>query len=98
MNQNTSYEMAETNTLENSCNSFFWQLTGKEKRLYKILSEITTETIIGLSIRHRLSIGSVRGFRDMINELNDQRIDAKKALIKSIGEEAVELIERISRS
>lgn len=103
MNQNTAYEMDNTlemdssNLLENTPD-FFWNLTGKEKKLYKILSEITGETIIGLSIRERLRSGKLGSFRHMIKELNDQRIDAKKALIRAIGKEAVELIERISSS
>lgn len=104
MNQNTynemdnDLEMGCSNFLENSGDSFFWGLSKKEKRLYKILSEITTETIIGLSIHKRLSNRDLGSFRNMIKELNDQRIDAKKALIRAIGAEAVDLIERISYS
>jgi hypothetical protein len=104
MNQNTAYgkmdnnlEMDSSAFLENT-RGFFWQLTGKEKKLYKILSEIESETQFGIQIRAGVSGGSLRDFRDLISELNDQRMVAKRELIKSIGAEAVDLIERISSS
>lgn len=96
MNQNYKYEMDNSDTLENSSDSFFWQLTAKEKKLFKILSETSDQTIIGLSIHSRLSGRSLGRFRDMIKELNEQRLVAKKELIRSIGSEAVDLIGRIS--
>ncbi len=71
-------------------------ISNDEQRLFKILSKTKGGTLIGISIRARLSSGGIRGFREMIKELNEQRIVARKELIRAIGSEAVGLIASLS--
>lgn len=69
-------------------------LSNNEQRLYKILSETKSETLIGISIRERLSSGSIRGFREMIKELKQQYADCgRERMIEVFGIDAVKLIE-----
>lgn len=70
-------------------------LSNNEQRLFKILSQSNSETLISISIRERISSGSVRGFREMIKELHEQSLVAKNELIRAIGSEAVEIIEKV---
>lgn len=69
-------------------------LTKAEERLHKILSQTRGETLIAISIRARISGGSIRSFREMIVELKDQLNDCGKTrMIEVIGSDAVDLLE-----
>lgn len=101
MNKTTAYENrfvipALHRHLVNSSGQPQETFTEKEQKLFKILSKTNGQTLIAISIRNRISSGSIRGFREMIKELNDQRLVAPNELIRAIGREAVDLIASIS--
>jgi hypothetical protein len=68
-------------------------LTQAEEKLYKILSKVRPNTVVGKAIAIGLSSG-VGTFRKLIGELKDQQRDSPALLEKIIGSEAMEIIKR----
>lgn len=70
-------------------------LTQTEKKLYSLLSKVSTNTVIGKAINIGISSG-VGTFRKLISELKDQQRDSPALLEKIIGSDAMEIIKRSS--
>jgi hypothetical protein len=102
MKQNQSLYGNNTDHRNSLPDNMGYSIQGKEtnnekyQRLYKILSQTDHDTAIGYSIREGLSGRNVGGFKKLITELKDQARDARKELVKAIGEEAVSLVESLS--
>lgn len=95
MNQNQQYEMAGI-TDQNHFDNSFRGLSKKEQKLKKALSETKGETLVAISIRERLSGGSVRNFRDMVAEFKQQYDDCgRERMIEVLGIDAVKLLEAL---
>lgn len=98
MNKNQRYE-SNSNHCDSLSADMVYPISGeaeteKEERLREILSQTNGETLIGISIRERLSSGDIRGFREMIKELKQQYNDCgRERMIEVFGIDAVRLIE-----
>lgn len=90
----TAYEMDSIAAMEDSNDNSVRGLSKKEKELFKILSDVKGERLMAISIRTRISSGSIRGFREMIIELKDQMGDCgRERMIEIIGIDGVKLLE-----
>jgi hypothetical protein len=70
-------------------------LTKTERKLHKILSKTSPETILGECIRIALAKKSNEEFRKIIPQLRDQLRDAPALLCEVLGSSAIELLKQL---